>query len=111
MIYEFKSRATGNLVMTQDVAERLLGIVGKSPGPTGIITAEQIPGAIEALERAVAREKTGGPASVGTPRTPVAAADEDRDDEPPIGLAQRAFPLIEMLKRAGAAGKDITWGI
>ncbi len=111
MIYEFKSRATGNLVMTQDVAERLLGIIGKSPGPTGIITAEQIPGAIDALRQAIATEKREGPASVGTPRAQAAKDDDERDDEPPIGLAQRAFPLIEMLERAGAAGKDVTWGI
>ena len=46
MLYEFKSRATGNLVMTQKVAERLLAIIGKAPGPTGIILPEQMPAAI-----------------------------------------------------------------
>ena len=38
MIYEFTSRATGNMVMTQPVAERLLKLIGKHPGPQGIIT-------------------------------------------------------------------------
>ena len=57
MIYEFKSRATGTVVMTKSAAEWILGVIGKTPGPTGIITVDQMPGAIEALRQAVEAEK------------------------------------------------------
>ena len=55
MIYEFKSRAAGTVVMTQGVAENILELIGKSPGPQGVITVEQIPAAIQTLEAAIAR--------------------------------------------------------
>lgn len=101
MIYEFKSRATGNLVMTQSVGERVLGIIGKTPGPTGIITVQQMPGAIEALRKAAALDK--GQAD--------RAGDEDDEGNESVGLSQRVFPFIEMIEQALAAGKDITWGV
>jgi cyclopropane-fatty-acyl-phospholipid synthase len=103
MLYEFKSKATGNVVMMQPVAERILGIVGKTPGPTGIITVAQMPAAIAALEAAVAEER-GQPA--------VEEQDEDGRERPRrVSLGQRAWPFLEMLRDALRAEKDITWGV
>ncbi len=108
MLYEFKSRATGNLVMTQKVAERLLAIIGKAPGPTGIILPAQMPAAIQALEAAIAAERAH-------PQAEEADTDNDgeRDPErsPAITLAQRAWPLIDMIRTAAAAEREITWGV
>jgi hypothetical protein len=103
MLYEFKSRATGTVVMTGPVAERLLAIVGKAPGPKGIFTVEQMPAAIEALQAAAEREKAESPPEAG---------DDERGAEraKPVSLAQRAWPLIDMLKAAHAADKPVTWG-
>ena len=105
MIYEFKCKATGTVVMTQPVGERMLEIIGKTPGPQGIILPEQMPAAIRALEDAVAAEREQGP------------TDEEGEDElgrprpRRVSLAQRAWPLIEMLKDAARAEKEITWGV
>lgn len=119
MIYEFKSRATGSVIMTRPVAEWILQIIGKAPGRTGVITVDQMPAAVDALNRAIAQEKeelraerrameSAGPA-------PAAAPDADRsdadDDRYPVSLAQRAFPFIDLLKEAHRAGKDVTWGV
>lgn len=107
MLYEFKCRATGNLVMMQPVAERILGLIGKAPGATGVIMPEQMPAAWRALDQAIAAERDAGtPADDG----------EDESDDPKeaaarISLARRAYPFIEMLKAAHAAGKEITWGV
>jgi hypothetical protein len=108
MLYEFKSRATGNLVMTQKVAERLLAIIGKAPGATGIILPAQMPAAIQALEAAIAAERAHPQAEKADTDT-----DDDRDPErsPAITLAQRAWPLIDMLRTAAAAEREITWGV
>jgi len=36
----------------------------------------------------------------------------DADDQPvPITLAQRAWPLIEMLRAAQKMNVDVTWGV
>ncbi len=110
MIYEFKCRATGSVVMTQVVAERLLEIISVSPGLKGIITVSNMPMAILALEKAVALEKEASKAR--------ANSDQPEDKEPnkqeaaqSVSLAQRAFPFVEMIRAALAAQKDITWGV
>jgi len=120
MIYEFKSRATGSVIMTRPVAEWILQIIGKTPGRTGIITVDQMSAAIDALNRAIAQEKeelraerrameSAGPAQPGGASE---AEKSDTDDDPyPVSLAQRAFPFIDLLKEAQQAGKDITWGV
>lgn len=103
MIYEFKSRATGSIIMTEDIAEKLLKIIGKDPGATGIVTVEQLPAAIAALRNDLPPEGSdeGGEST------------DDGDDEPKssVSLQQRAFPLIEMMESALKAGKDVTWGV
>lgn len=105
MIYEFKSMATGTVVMTQRVGDLLLELIGKTPGPQGIITVDQMPAAISTLEAAVARERSAGKAPV--------QADEEGEEpaEPMVTLGQRAFPFIDMLRAAAAAKRDITWGV
>ena len=128
MIYEFKSRATGTIVMTEAVGHRVLEILGKDAGPRGIITVDQIPAAIAAIEAAVGEERMreaeraqlsgeGGGAfgqhSPEHPRTD-AETDDHRDDpaaRQKVSLAQRVFPFVEMLQAAHAAGKDVTWGV
>jgi Domain of unknown function (DUF1840) len=103
MLYEFKSRATGNVIMTQQVAQAILDIIGKASGPQGIILPEQMPAAIAAIAAAVDRERL-------TVAKPLTADPQSETDEPAIGLAQRVFPFSDMLRRAHAANMEITWG-
>lgn len=122
MVYEFKSRATGSVTMTGAVGERILGVIGKAPDAKGIIPVDRIPDAIAALQAAIALEKAGqaGPAGGHGDGGGNAAARADADDaeqedddraSATVSLGQRAFPLIELLERAHAAGKDVTWGV
>lgn len=121
MLFVFKSRATGSVVMTNDVGKKVLPLIGKSPDPKGIITVAQMPAAIAALEAACKRENELAAAaktkakSAGVKRDPVADAEQaalDAGDDPHlIGICQRVFPLIDMLRVSHAAGKDITWGV
>ncbi len=121
MIYEFKSRATGSVIMTKPVAEWILQIIGKAPGRTGVITVDQMPAAVDALNQAIAQEKEAlraeRRAMESAASAPPAPADADAEksdtenDPYPVSLAQRAFPFIDLLKEAHRAGKDITWGV
>ena len=113
MLFEFRSRATGSVIMTEDVGKRVLPLIGKTPDPKGIITVSQMPDAIAALENACRRENELAAAAKRRPADSAAAAKEpDPGDDPHlIGICQRVYPLIEMLKQAHAAGKDITWGV
>jgi hypothetical protein len=110
MLYEFKSRATGTVVMTGPVAEQVLAIVGKAPGPQGIFTVEQMGPAIAALQAAVERERTER-ASDARDADRDGADEHEADSAPSISLAQRAWPLMDMLRAARAADQVVTWGI
>ena len=103
MLYTFKSSAAGNLIMLQPNGERVLEIIGKEPGPKGIILPEQMPDAISALEHAMKQEE------------PPAGADQNATDAAhaadAVSLRQRAAPFVQMLKRCQAAGKEIVWGV
>ena len=53
MLYKFKSQAAGDVIMLDLNGEQMLSIIGKEPSPKGIITLQQIPAAIAALEAAI----------------------------------------------------------
>ncbi|MDR0226850.1 MAG: DUF1840 domain-containing protein [Burkholderiaceae bacterium] len=108
MLYKFKSRATADVIMLESNGRRLLEIIGKTPDGSGIITAEQIPAAIAALEAAVADDEARRRAQ------PEDGAQDDGGDEAggaadAVSLRQRAMPLIDMLRRSAAEDSDVTW--
>jgi hypothetical protein len=105
MIYKFRSKAAGDVVMLGANGDQLLRALGREPSAKGIIEVAAMPAAIAALERAVADEEARG------------AGDENDDagDEPHatrgIGLRQRVWPMVEMMRRSQAAGEPIVWGV
>ena len=100
MIYKFKSQATGDLIMTQPVGERVLSLIGKPATPQGIIEVDQLAAAMSALEAAVAAESPA----------PSGGADDDHSKADRVSLRQRVWPMVEMMKRALAEKEPITWG-
>ena len=124
MLYKFKSRSTADLILLEPQGRRLLQIIGKEPGPTGIVTVAQIPSAIEALESAVAAEERQAAAQQeaaaaaarqeqGTAHDNGDKNDKDEADARRsefVSLRQRAAPFIDMLRRSAEAGHDVVWG-
>ena len=107
----FRSKAAGEIFMFAETTRRILEIIGRSDTPRGVITADQVPDALNRLVAAVEQEKA-------LAREAAAAAEqEDRrgaegpTGAPPITLGQRAFPLIEMLRAAQKRKVDVTWGV
>lgn len=107
MLYKFKSKAAGDLIMLEPNGRRVLEIIGKEPGPKGIIEPQQMPGAIAALEAAITKEEAEQQALVDEARA--------KGEVPPsfaeVSLRQRALPFIDMLRRCQKAGKEIVWGV
>ena len=96
MLFEFKSRATGSVVMTDDVGKKVLPLIGKTPDPKGIITVEQIPAAIAALEAACERENELAAAARDKARNPTeGTTDNGQSEDDPH--AER-FPHLELLR-------------
>jgi hypothetical protein len=103
----FRSRAASEVIMVAENAQRLLEIIGKPMGERGVITAAQIDDALGRLERAVGAEGQGG----GEKNAAASGGVDANADATPVGLRQRAFPLMQMLRAAKRSNADVTWGI
>jgi hypothetical protein len=98
--------------MLQAHARALLGLIGKSD-EQGIIEPADMPAVLATL-RGVP-DALPEPSSSQAADTPPAGR-ADPDDVPafadePVSLRKRAWPLIQMIERAQAAGKPVVWGV
>ena len=100
MIYKFKSASSGDVIMLEPQGDQLLNLLGRGPAAKGIFEPTDMPGLISKLQTALDTE--AGSASN--------AGDEDAA-KPAVGLRQRLWPMIDMLRRCQAAGEPIVWGV
>ncbi len=106
MIYKFKSKAAGDVIMMGPAGDDVLRTIGKSPAPQGIIEVADMSAAVGAIEAAVAADE----AARAQAEKDAAAAGSRLAPREGVSLRQRAWPLVEMMKRSAAAGADIVWG-
>jgi Domain of unknown function (DUF1840) len=95
MIYKFKSKAAGDLIMLGPNGDQLLRILGKQPAAEGIIEPAGMIEGIAALQEAV-------------------RADEQQAEgaqRKGVSLRQRVWPMVEMMRRSHAAAQPIVWGV
>ena len=102
MTVKLRCAATGDLVLLSATAKDLLGLLAKPADQAGIIEPEDMPGALAILKAL--------PSSKPSPAETEDDARPSFSDET-VSLHQRAWPLIQMLERAHAAGKPIVWGV
>lgn len=105
MIYKFKSKATGDLIMLGPQGEQLLRLLGREPAPKGILEAADLAEARLRLEAALA-EAEAAAAQAGDE----GHADDERAREA-VSLRQRLWPMMQMIERAAAAREAIVWGV
>ena len=103
-MYRFKSKADGDLIMMGPVGDQILRILGREPAAKGIIEVAALPDAIRALEEAIAAAELARRDDNRTDN------DEERGAEA-VGLAQRAWPMLEMMRRSLAERADIVLGV
>jgi Domain of unknown function (DUF1840) len=119
MLFKFKSKATGDLIMLEPNGRRVLQIIGKDPSVTGIILPAQMPAALAALESAIASEETAIAEAKAAAKlnakhafsdeTEIAKTTYNNSDAVP--LRQRALPFMELLKSSHRAGVEVVWGV
>lgn len=95
MLVVFTCNAYENLTYFEDVALRLLPLMGHSATIPGAIKGKDTAEALARLEK-------------GVGKTAVVQQDDD-SDEPDISMAHRALPLINMLKAAVKEHCDVLW--
>jgi hypothetical protein len=108
MLYKFKSKAAGDVIMLGPNGDHVLRLAGREPAARGIIEVEAMPGLIATLKAAVAADEAqrqeGSPDHVETADGPGVARGDG------VALRQRVWPLLEMLRRCHAAREVIVWG-
>ena len=106
MIYKFKSKATGDLIMLGPNGDQLLRLLGREPAATGIIEPAAMAAARQQLQAALAD------AEAAAAQAAVAAGGTDEETtRQAVGLRQRLWPMLQMLERAEAASEPVVWGV
>lgn len=105
MLYKFRSKATGDLLMMGPQGDQFLRALGREPAPRGILETAAMDTALEALERAI-KEDERVRDGAGDDEAAALAAGRDA-----VSLRRRLWPMVEMIRRARAAGEPIVWGV
>ena len=110
MIYKFKSKVTGDVIMLGPVGDRVLALLGRDPAPQGIFLPEVMPELMACLTQAVHADDA---ARAQSALSNSASADLDELVSPvaAVSLRQRVWPLVEMLRRCHAEGEPVVWGV
>ena len=113
MLYKFKSKATGDLIMLEPQGKQILKLIGKEAGAKGIILPSEMMAAIDALHAAVEQEALAIQAAKDAAASAEAQAEASPVADGPrtISLKQRVVPFIDMLRRAHAEDKEVVWGV
>lgn len=109
MLVTFRSKAAASITMFGDVASQLLNMMGASGRIPGAFTGEDVQGALRKLESSLARLREQGDQTAAPPAMNEDMEADDEDNEPPLEIAVRAAPLIDLLQRAAAAKAEVTW--
>lgn len=107
MLYKFKSQATGDVIMLEPNGRRVLEIIGKDPGPTGIVLPEHMGAAIEVLTHAIEQEEAQQQAAIAQAK----AQGEVAPTFEAVSLRKRAWPFVEMLQRCLKEKASLVWGV
>ncbi|MDY0071653.1 MAG: DUF1840 domain-containing protein [Thauera sp.] len=110
MLYTFSSAASADVLMFEAPAKHLIKLMGKdSADRQGIVTVVQLPAAVQGLQAAIEEE-----------RARLAERNQEADEaadreagrtgmQAPVNLAQRAWPLLDMLQTALKEEVVVTW--
>ncbi len=115
MLFKFKSQVTSDLIMLEADARRLLHIMLGHDPVKGIILVNDLPSAIAKLESAVSQDEAArlqrsqeAQKAAGSKDSMQDATGETSD---PVRLAQRASPMLKLLKHCVADPSDVVWGV
>jgi hypothetical protein len=103
MIYKFKSKASGDVIMLAAHGDQLLRLLGREPTAQGVIEPRALAQAERTLLAAIDAEDK--------PPSPEPGAEDESAGQAAVALRQRLWPFIDMLRRAQAEQVPIVWGV
>ena len=101
MLVTFSTSAWADITMFGDVAVKLLKLMGHSGTVPSALLAEDVPAALDRLKSALELEEADDSSND--------AEEKDENGERKVGLALRAYPLIELLTAAAEHKTDVMW--
>jgi hypothetical protein len=107
MVYCFKTKATGDVVMLQENGKRLLEILGKDPAGPGILLVEQMPAAIQAIHQAIEDDAL----EFERKKQEAMEKGEYVPDPERVSLKTRLHPFLTMLGHCQRENAHVTWGV
>ena len=115
MLFKFKSKACSDLIMLEADGRRILkAMLGDDP-VKGIVLVADLPQALARLEAAVAQDEALRKQQAEKAAARQAAQERPEVEEeaalPAIRLAQRAAPMLQMIRRCMAEPADLVWGV
>lgn len=99
MLVTFYSDAYENIIMFENIALKLIKLMGHSGAIPGALMPKDLPDALSNLE--IELKKRNDTESTNSIK--------EEDEEPAISLSHRAFPLINMLKAAIKKDCNVMW--
>jgi len=110
MLIVFKSKAAADVLMFSAHALTIMQVIGRSYADAlperGVITQEQLPAAIAAIEQFIADDKHNDQDD------PDHTDDDDVKVHPiaePVSFRQRVWPLLTMLRTSRDQNADVMW--
>ena len=110
MIIEFKSKAAGAFFMTEPVMRMVFASIDQEFAPKGIFTEDRVPLVRQKLAQAVEQSRRQDHARLNQ-HDDAMREGQATAQELPVGLSQRAFPLLEMLTAAEKKKVAVVWGV
>ena len=111
MLYKFKSKATGDVIMLGPNGDQVMRTVGRQPAAKGIFEVAAMAAVLAALEAAVAAEEAAGAKPAAAAAAAADGESEAQTGAAAVSLRRRVWPLVEMLRRAQQAGEPVVWGV
>ena len=114
MLYRFKAKNTGDVLMLEPNGRQVLEIIGKEAGSRGIVLPEQMPAALQALRTAIEQDEAQERQRLLEQDTQRRAQGEGAvsSHQPPgVTLRHRALPFMQMLESCHRDGDSIVWGV
>jgi len=106
MLYRFKSKACADLVMLEADGRRMAQILSDQPASLrGIVQVQDLAAALARLETSVAEDEARRAAQAET------GAAEPDPALPAVRWAQRAAPMLQMLRTSLREEADVVWGV
>lgn len=98
MLIEFQTPAYATITMFDDVAKKLLELMGMSGAIPGALSAEDVPASLDRLQRGLKGAQSF-----------VSQHDYNEVEGQPVSFANRAYPLVQLLTAAAQKNKHVMW--